>query len=457
MNKPIFVLLLFLYTSICIAQGQEWELFWQDNVGPIAVDPTDSDKIYIAADSSGKVGMWKTIDRGKSWRFYNEGWNMGSPRKIFIDPENTGIIFVCGGPFVGLLKSSDAGKNWQRADYGFVTNHHGYLISDIEKDTVNNVYYVANYNDALCGIYTSGDGVQWEKVSIGFDCMISIIIADKPGLIYGGDVIGAWRSEDFGKSWTQTNDGLPTENGYSPNIWIHEKIYSSNTLYASVRFRGLYKSANGGTTWFPVNDTIMNYLEFSSIALSRLDTNVVFAGSYATLNPEKPGGIYISHDAGKTWINFKRGLPDSLKDISVRYLALDEKKNILYAGLVLYYSDNHSEFHTYNLKNAVITSLNENNSQPISRDLKINGYPNPFNNSVTLQYYVPAAGTIKIKIYDLQGREVRTLVNKSEQSGNHSIHWDSLDGNGQALASGLYMIVMQTSNQRAYHKLLLLK
>ncbi len=65
-------------------------------------------------------------------------------------------------------------------------------------------------------------------------------------------------------------------------------------------------------------------------------------------------------------------------------------------------------------------------------------YPNPFNASTTIRYLLPAAGDIRLEIYDLQGRRVRSLHQGPQAAGEHAAVWDSCDEAGRVVASGLY-------------------
>ncbi len=67
-------------------------------------------------------------------------------------------------------------------------------------------------------------------------------------------------------------------------------------------------------------------------------------------------------------------------------------------------------------------------------------YPNPFNPSTTIEFTLPLNKLISLRIYDMTGREVRTLIAPAEYSaGKHAVIWDSKDNNGQAVASGQYI------------------
>jgi tetratricopeptide (TPR) repeat protein len=68
----------------------------------------------------------------------------------------------------------------------------------------------------------------------------------------------------------------------------------------------------------------------------------------------------------------------------------------------------------------------------------LQNYPNPFNPATEIQYSLPEAGKVSIKIFDIQGREMQTLVESSQLAGVHSIRWNGQDHAGLNVASGIY-------------------
>jgi photosystem II stability/assembly factor-like uncharacterized protein len=85
-----------------------------------------------------------------------------------------------------------------------------------------------------------------------------------------------------------------------------------------------------------------------------------------------------------------------------------------------------------------ITGVGEREAIPTAFALSQN-YPNPFNPSTTIRYDIPTASRIAIKIFDVIGRQVRTLVDLSQDAGYHSIVWDGMNGAGVPVASGMYI------------------
>lgn len=65
-------------------------------------------------------------------------------------------------------------------------------------------------------------------------------------------------------------------------------------------------------------------------------------------------------------------------------------------------------------------------------------YPNPFNPETNISYFVPSLSKVTLTIYDMQGREVRTLVNTVQMPGEYNINWNGKDAYGNSIASGAY-------------------
>ncbi|SVD68055.1 uncharacterized protein METZ01_LOCUS420909, partial [marine metagenome] len=88
-------------------------------------------------------------------------------------------------------------------------------------------------------------------------------------------------------------------------------------------------------------------------------------------------------------------------------------------------------------------------------------HPNPFNPSTTISYNVEQSGYISLKVYDVMGRLVRTLVdNQYVSSGyetGYSVLWNGLDNHGQKASAGLYIYRLQSGAMSMTNKMILLK
>ncbi len=70
------------------------------------------------------------------------------------------------------------------------------------------------------------------------------------------------------------------------------------------------------------------------------------------------------------------------------------------------------------------------------------GYPNPFNPTMTVEYELPGARHVTVRIFNLTGQEIRTLVDEMKPPGIHKIEWDGLDHRAQEVSTGLYVVRM---------------
>ncbi len=139
-------------------------------------------------------------------------------------------------------------------------------------------------------------------------------------------------------------------------------------------------------------------------------------------------------------------------DIGKRYLHghldyISGRRNIWYANLGVVYL-----YHFLQEANATpVDAIAERGSMPVGYDLYQN-YPNPFNPSTVITYRMSDAGHVTLKVFDVLGREVVTLVDQIQKPGTYEVRFD-----GSRLPTGLYFCRLDAGNYFAVRKLLLLK
>jgi hypothetical protein len=84
-------------------------------------------------------------------------------------------------------------------------------------------------------------------------------------------------------------------------------------------------------------------------------------------------------------------------------------------------------------------------------------YPNPFNPTTTFGFGLPEDAKVRIRIYNILGQEVKTLVNDHLPAGYRFIQWDGKNDYGQIATSGLYIAVMESKNFRQVRKMVLMR
>lgn len=93
---------------------------------------------------------------------------------------------------------------------------------------------------------------------------------------------------------------------------------------------------------------------------------------------------------------------------------------------------------------------------PYSYRLEAN-YPNPFNPSTTIKYQLAKSGVTTLKIYNTVGEEIRTLVNEDQSAGEFTTTWNGKDNQGNAVASGVYILTIRSGEFQKSQQMILLK
>ncbi len=84
-------------------------------------------------------------------------------------------------------------------------------------------------------------------------------------------------------------------------------------------------------------------------------------------------------------------------------------------------------------------------------------YPNPFNPSTTIRYNIPTMGYVRLRVFDVVGREVASLVNGVQSAGSYAVNWHGTDDAGRSVASGVYFYTLESLGQKTTRRMVLLK
>jgi len=84
-------------------------------------------------------------------------------------------------------------------------------------------------------------------------------------------------------------------------------------------------------------------------------------------------------------------------------------------------------------------------------------FPNPFNPTTTIQYSLPEAGSVKLLIFDIQGREVMTLLDEIKSPGNYEVQWNGMRAAGNHVSTGVYFCRLHAGNSSKTIKMVYLQ
>jgi hypothetical protein len=112
------------------------------------------------------------------------------------------------------------------------------------------------------------------------------------------------------------------------------------------------------------------------------------------------------------------------------------------------------------LEEDCLTGIEEENSELENKKLNVNlqqNYPNPFRNSTIIHYQVSEFTHIKLNVYDISGKHIKTLVDSEQNTGSYEILWDGKDNEGKIVSSGIYFTKLIAGSFAEIKKVILLK
>ena len=109
-------------------------------------------------------------------------------------------------------------------------------------------------------------------------------------------------------------------------------------------------------------------------------------------------------------------------------------------------------------RNNFLTNIRQTETYTLNNYKLWQNYPNPFNSVTTVPFYLPGREKVTLKIFDVTGKEVKTLINRQfVPSGKNHVTWDGTNNFGKEVSSGIYLYQIQTEHLSQTKKLLLIK
>jgi len=284
-------------------EGENWTPMTDNlpvlGVSAIVIDLSNTDIIYIGtgdkdANDNYSIGVLKSTDGGNTWNPTGLEWTEDQNRtiaKLLINPNDPKILFA--GTTDGLYKTTDAGDNWVKTQGGDIDD------MEFKPGDPNTVYAITKK------FYKSTDGGDsfTETTGVPTSSRAQIAVSDaNPDYVYFfSSATGIYRSMDSGDSFTKRSS-QPNQGSQS---WYDLAFCVSHTDADEVHLGEIntWKSTNGGTTWIKTTDWTWN----NPIGYTHCDIHeMVFYGN--TLYVGSDGLISKSTDGASTWTNLSEGL-----------------------------------------------------------------------------------------------------------------------------------------------------
>jgi len=470
--------------------GESWSTV-NVSEGIISTFSVDNNIVY-AGDTYGQIFV--SNDKGKSWSKLKRAFT-STVKKLIVEGSN----IYCGTTAQGLYKSTDSGNTWN-SSYGlsYVNINAIGVTNSIKLIAIPNlgVYYSSNNGSSwnssssflkdysissflakenIIFAGTKGAGVvcsslnspsSWNKMNVGLNDLNVNVLARSNNSIIAGTSTNLFVSDNDGNQWTVLGD-IASE--LKIQVSVSSIVIKDSTFIIGTNNYGVLKSTDNGKKWTFCNTGITT----NNIKYMAATDLFVFAASDSNL--------YASDDNGKSW--------KKLNSVDLSITSLAAINNTLFIGDLnkglIWYNDQQLQPDKFLYENTAwknssikaigvfdnaiyvgtsgsgllersindfVTSIQSKTANTPCGYLLSQNYPNPFNPSTTIAFSVPKETHVTLRIYDILGREITTLVNEKLQAGSYSKVW-----NATGYSSGVYFYRIEAGEFTETKKINLLK
>ena len=440
----------------------------QDQALAIAVDI--SGNVYVTGESPGTgpgedyaTVKYNSIGE-EQWvaRYDGPGNYWDTARDIAVDYSGnvyvTGESYGFGYDYATIKYNSDGDTVWIRRYHGSGGEDYGRAISI---DDSGNVYVtgssvgLSTSNDYLTIKYDSTGEEQWiaryNGTGNGYDYARAMAVDDSGNVYVTGRSADTTNSADCTtikynthgeEQWVARYDDIETNryigwaivvdnNGY---IYVTGEGYNSSTEEDCITIK---YDMNGDTVWVRRYNGTDNTEDYGRAVAVDNYGNVYVTGESRGYNSSYDYvTIKYNPDGLQDWIMRYNG-PANYIDKSVS-IAVDDAGNVFVTGT----SEGVVTGNDYaTIKYSQPTGIEPTYNQVTQRFTLSQNYPNPFNPVTTIEFHIPKTELVSLKIYDILGQEITTLIYQPLSAGSHEIKWDARD-----IPSGIYLYQLKAGD-----------
>jgi photosystem II stability/assembly factor-like uncharacterized protein len=412
MKKFIFFFIVFLLRSFGGGGGGVLKADWVqvnnglNNIIVNALCSYSSGGVnYIFAGTGNPGDIYLSTNDGNSWSL-NYASVFEEDISKFAITNSGGVNYIYTATLGNIYRSTNNGANWLQLP--FPNGSHDYYAIAASGNTV--FAGLKWWSNDSGGVYISTNyGSNWTRTLYGPEIHAITINGNYVFAGAGGGanlVVGVFKSTDSGSSWIQTPFA---------NTTVYSLVITGNYIFAGTSSFGVYLSTNNGMNWAQAS------LNYGTIKALLVYNNIVFAGGYVT------GGFYLSSNNGLTWIQRNEGLGNQLNDLCI-------SNGYIFAGT--------GGGGVYRRPLSELVGINSISNQIPSSYKLYQNYPNPFNSNSKIKIQISKLGDVKLKVYDILGRELETLINERLSPGIYESEF-----NGSNFSSGLYFYQLIADNK----------
>lgn len=444
----------------------------------IGFSPHDPDVVYVFNDG----GVGKSTDGGRFFELKNRGLETAQFYKIASAMTDTNVII--GGMQDHGLQGTDLSdypnREWRvwgfldgtevAVDHTDASTFYGvwadgqYLrtrtgVDNYDTQMINtgidlteNSFFYFNpfrmdhqdpqvlYTATTQRLYkTSNGGNQWQAVGNIANCKAIEVDRQNPNYVYAATYsnAGTWnfyRSSDAGENW-QTTANRPgwrvTDIEADP---LEEGVLYVTRNSAFANMPHIYRSRDYGDTWEPLQGNLPD-IPVSAVAVNAFDNNCIYLATDL--------GVYISVDGGQEWVEYNYNIPVTFVN-DIHYHPADSTVRIGTYGRGAWKTK------------SFLTSTTVDTGEELEGAHFIVGqpFPSPATEAVSVTAHLPTKQQLTVKIFNLLGQEVHSLVEEESVEGEHTFKWSLQDKTGRRVQAGIYFYWIKVADQAITRKVI---
>jgi len=433
MKKNIYILVLFFLCSSQIFSQSGW--FQQSLPTPKSVN-----QIFFINDQTGwicaeSLKVFKTTNSGDNWNVFQIAQFFNNPPLKSVHFINNMTGWCVGGQyFLGYqmgykYKTTNGGTTWvdngaNQAAFSFVyfkDNSTGFLAIDDYYDFVHDGKISMTTNSGVNWFYPDIQGYNYGYRKIIFKDSQTGYALGLKWIDVGIDSSIILKTTNGGLNWFASYK----KRNFQYKSYFNDISSAGNNVWVVSRYDSILYSSDNGDSW-------INYYINSLSSLNKLFFVNQYTGwiGKSNINSQDSSNMLKTTNSGLNWFNATNpfGVVSAIFFVNplTGWCGFPEQRDYICKTI-----------------SGGITGISTNNFVAVSTFKLHQNYPNPFNPTTKINYSLPTTQYTILKVYDILGNEISTLVNEKQNAGSYSVEFDASD-----FPSGIYYYKLETDSPR---------
>lgn len=349
--------------------------------------------------------------------------------------------FLGSTQYGNIYRSTDDGDSWQQINSGMRNEGDVCFVAPFEQaETDPDLIYAGREQ-----LWRSTDGgVLWHVPGwaspLDRNPILSIgVYRRDPDVVWAATVpavqrAGVHRTTDGGETWQNVTGSLPDRYPVDLQAGRHDDR-DAYVILSGFGSSHLFKTSDAGSSWQDLDRGLLPDIPTSALVIDPFNSDCLYVGN--------DFGVWFSPDDGENWYPFTEGMPTGALIMDLSVSRDNRALRAVTHGLGVW------ERPLVRLASSGDDDIEDTDVETVAM---MQNYPNPFNGRTLIRYELPQRARVRLALYDVRGRLVRTLVDGHLGAG---VHYESVSSHN--LRSGVYLYRLEVDGRALTRKMLIVR